>query len=135
MYAASFFLVAVAQSSGGDGERGYTCAYMTLFYAWIAVKSLLHPSTSMLVQLFPLVIAGLINPVFLVAVIRPSNALRVALVLMIPFCWIVFYMWPGKLYPREGHFLWIAGMLMVLFSIRNTGGEKVSVANRSRVAL
>ena len=33
---------------------------------------------------------------------------------MIPFCWIVLYKY--ALYPHEGHFLWIAGMVFALFS-------------------
>jgi len=33
---------------------------------------------------------------------------------MIPFCWIVFY--NERLYPREGHILWVAGMVLALFS-------------------
>jgi hypothetical protein len=34
--------------------------------------------------------------------------------MMIPFCWIVFHY--ENLSPRLGHFLWILGMLLVLFA-------------------
>jgi hypothetical protein len=33
---------------------------------------------------------------------------------MAPFCWVVFHY--ENLYPREGYFLWILGMLLALFS-------------------
>jgi hypothetical protein len=69
-----------------------------------------------------LFVSGLINLVFLAIVIlmlvKPSHRLvliaKVALLLMAPFCWVVFH-YEG-LYPREGYFLWIFGMLLVLFS-------------------
>ena len=31
---------------------------------------------------------------------------------MFPFCWIVFHF--DHLYPREGYFLWTAGMTLML---------------------
>jgi hypothetical protein len=40
--------------------------------------------------------------------------LRTITLVMIPFCWIVFY--DEHAYPREGHVLWIAGMVLALFS-------------------
>jgi hypothetical protein len=40
------------------------------------------------------------------------------MLLMIPCCWVVFH--DEKLYPREGHFVWIIGMLLVLFSSTRT---------------
>jgi hypothetical protein len=33
---------------------------------------------------------------------------------MIPCCWIVFHY--EDLFPREGHILWVAAMLLMLFS-------------------
>jgi hypothetical protein len=30
---------------------------------------------------------------------------------MIPFCWVIFY--ALEVYPREGHVLWVIGMLLV----------------------
>jgi hypothetical protein len=116
MYAASFFLIAVVSSvDSAETERGYTCAYITLWYGWSGAKSLPHASASMLVQYLSIVIAGLINPVFLLAAIKPSNILRVCLVSMIPFSWVAIYFFQPRLYPREGHFLWVIGMLLVLF--------------------
>jgi hypothetical protein len=40
--------------------------------------------------------------------------LRIITLLMIPFCWIVFY--DGRFFPREGHSLWVASMVLALFS-------------------
>jgi len=71
-----------------------------------------------------LVVSGLINPVFIVtAFLEPSGVyarrvpvLRIMVVIMIPFCWIFFATSRFDVYPRGGHFLWIIGMLIVLFS-------------------
>jgi hypothetical protein len=127
MYAVSFFLAAVVSSSDrSETERGYTCAYIAMWYIWSAPKWLPHLSVSSLLQLFPIVVAGLINPIFLLAAIRPSPVLRTTLVVMIPFCWIVFIIWTPTLYPREGHFLWLAGISLVLFSDWNSGRDKTS---------
>ncbi len=69
----------------------------------------------MKVEYLALVISGLINPLFLVILTLAAMGyqqavaiLRIILLLMIPFCWVVFYSHP--LYPREGHFLWVLGM-------------------------
>jgi hypothetical protein len=70
----------------------------------------------------PFLISGWINIVFLAALAmrwwegnrRPFRILRTMTLLMIPFCWIVFYY--EHAYPREGHVFWIAGMVLALFS-------------------
>jgi hypothetical protein len=134
MYAASFFLIAVVSSvDSAETERGYTCAYITLWYGWSAAKSLPHATVSKLVQYlvqyFSMVVAGLINPMFLLAAIRPNNILRVCIVSMIPFTWIVMYF--VRLYPREGHFLWVLGMLMVLFYDKDRSLYEKEVSHRS----
>ena len=124
LYAASFFLVAVVSGlDSAETERGYTCAGISLEFGWVFAKSLLHPSAPVLIRLFPIVVAGLINPVFLLFTIRPNKILRACLLSMIPFSWVVFYFWDGRLYPREGHFLWLAGMLLVLFSCRKSSRQ------------
>ncbi len=117
LYAVSFFLVAVSSGGffSGIDARGYVCAWVMLAYPFEAAKSLLHPSISGLVAYFSGTIAGLINPVFLVAAVRRSGMLRTVLLIMIPFCWIVFLREHD--HPREGHLLWIIGMLLVLFSV------------------
>jgi hypothetical protein len=76
----------------------------------------------MIFEYVALVISGWINPVFLIVVAlmlreryqRAVAILRITLLLMIPFCWVVFYDY--GIYPREGYFLWLFGMLLALFS-------------------
>jgi hypothetical protein len=67
-------------------------------------------------------ISGLINPFFLItaayAELKPSTRttaiLKVIVVLMFSACWMVFY--HDQLRPREGYFVWLLGMLLVLLS-------------------
>jgi len=71
-----------------------------------------------------MIVSGWINPVFLAFVCINvfggkawmANVLRAIIPLMIPFCWVVFHY--QHLIPREGHFLWIVGMLLVLYSAK-----------------
>jgi hypothetical protein len=117
VYAVSFVLVAVGGGGLFAGAPGFACAVE-------AISAPLHLSDIGILAFenISLHISGLINPVFLATVIlmlvKPSHRLvliaKVALLLMAPFCWVVFH-YEG-LYPREGYFLWIFGMLLVLFS-------------------
>lgn len=74
------------------------------------------------IKFYSLLISGWINPLLFITIVlmlrsrfpRPCATLKIVILLMIPFCWIVFY--HEKLYPREGHFLWVIGMLLMLFS-------------------
>jgi hypothetical protein len=126
IYVLSFFLVATGDSKGLTGRmRGYECAYF-------AVESPLtstpfSPDSADYVppfQFLSILIAGLINPVFLgyttFTFLKPkpriARVLKFALLPMIPFCWVVFH--SLEVYPREGHVLWVIGMLLVLFSSR-----------------
>jgi len=78
----------------------------------------------MIFEYVALVISGWINPVFLIVVAlmlrggyqRTEAILKVFVLLMIPFGWVVFYRY--SFYPREGHFLWILGMVLALFSFQ-----------------
>jgi hypothetical protein len=117
LYGLSFFLVAVKDSSFGITMRGYECALNTFFGPW-------EPDAHSYgrFSFLSLLISGWINPVFLITAIfvwfsrlQPViTVLRIVVVLMIPFCWVVFH-YEG-VYPREGHFVWVIGMLLVLFS-------------------
>jgi hypothetical protein len=87
-----------------------------------------------LVPYLSLLIAGWINPVFLVTAFfvlaeahqRLVALLKVAVVVMIPFTWLFFATFRA-VYPREGHFLWVFGMLLALFSDRVTRNEQALV--------
>ncbi len=129
LYAASFFLVAVGSSGvaatniGKVSAPGYSCVYVTLAVPMIGNK-FGHDGIfeNRLLEFFSALIAGWINPVFLIAVVFTSlgrsqrlvAALRNVVVLMLPFCWILFVY--DDIYPREGYFVWIFGILLTLFS-------------------
>ena len=101
---------------------GYECAYLALESAIRSVS--ISPASADYTPpflYFSILIAGLINPVFLVYTTlaylkrnpRTARVLKCALLVMIPFCWVVFHY--IEVYPREGHDLWVNGMLLVLF--------------------
>jgi hypothetical protein len=117
-YVLSFGLVAVS-GEGGVSVQGLACAYYSLVSPLVAVTS---SSRDHMYDDVAWLISGWINIVFLAALAmrwwegnrRPFKILRTITLLMIPFCWIVFY--DAHLYPREGHILWIASMVFALFS-------------------
>src|ERR1700686_5520920 len=114
LYAASFILSFV----GGRGvytpkpPSGADCAFDWFFFPWIYVH--FHSMT--------IAISGWINRFFFLAVLLQvigktlelTRILRNVIRLMFPFCWIVFL--HQHVHPRGGYFLWIGGMLLVLFS-------------------
>ena len=120
LYALSFFLVSVY----GVGTRGYGCAIAAFMGPFLAVGM---PSDSGeffdgnplgFVALF---VSGLVNVAFLLALFlkfkrdgRAFAVARIAVLAMIPSSWAVFVMLPA--FPREGHFFWVAGMFLALFS-------------------
>lgn len=119
IYVVSFFLWATGDRiPTASPLRGYFCAYFALLFPWGRDGwGFLHDRPF---EYFSLLISGWINPLFLGAVVvgfwipRSSAAfvLRVLTSLSIPFCWVVFA-YEG-FYPREGHILWIAGMVLTL---------------------
>ena len=115
LYVVSFFLVAVHQTHNGGGVLGFMCAHTLLLYPWLTVKTAFH-SDSSFVHYLSGTVSGLINPVFWLFLNKPMRAIRTALFFMMPVCWLIFYQ--ENLYPREGYFLWTAGMLLVLLGTR-----------------
>jgi hypothetical protein len=115
-YALSFGLVAVSRESAS--VPGYQCALVALWNTLVVADRFQGKS----VVFGALLISGWINVAFLVSIaLRWRNGNRLAFriirtttLLMIPFCWVVFY--DQSLFPREGHVLWIAGMVLALFS-------------------
>jgi hypothetical protein len=122
MYIASFFLTAVTTSSGS--APGYHCTYITLAFSWDQFKLMAHglPSPARPLEYVSFLISGWINLLFVAAAILafsrqhqlPARILKNVIVVMIPFCWIVFFY--ESAYPREGYFIWTAAMLIVLFA-------------------
>jgi hypothetical protein len=118
-YVVSFFLVGVVGTWIVGSIRGYNCAYNALLNPWTEARTLRQPTAANLADYLSIAISGLINPLFLVWVFKPSKPLRTALIVMMPFCWVAFHL--ESLYPREGYFLWTISMLLVLFSGRSAG--------------
>jgi hypothetical protein len=124
-YVCSFFLLAIGEFGELSGSlRGFFCAeYALLFPFGKDGRSLLHERP---IEYLSLLGSGLINPVFLITfflqIFRVRQpllivVLRTLTILMIPLCWVVFRY--EHFHPREGHFLWIAGMLLTLFAMSN----------------
>jgi hypothetical protein len=119
LYGASFFLWAVRDSgSFAFPERGYVCAELAFLYPWGEDGGkLLHEAP---IEFFALLFSGWTNPLFLVATAavlwKPFSSVARLLSLLtaicIPFCWIVFAY--DHLRPREGHIVWIAGMIVAV---------------------
>jgi hypothetical protein len=127
LYGGSFFLSAVATLAAYGGAydapmSGYNCALFALGLAWgpnlFGHQGLFEHRP---LDYLGVLLSGWINPTFLVAAFfvsfRPSariaRILAIVTLAMIPFCWVVFYY--HHFYPREGHLVWVAGMLLVLF--------------------
>jgi hypothetical protein len=119
LYAGSFLLVAV---DAPDPMFGWVCAYLALLIPLTTPLSAPVFGGNAFLYLAMLV-SGWINVIFLIALIlRASHwharmfvMLRASVLLMIPFCWPVFY-YEGLRFPREAHLVWIVGMLLALFS-------------------
>jgi hypothetical protein len=124
IYVASFFLLAVGDFEGLAGPvRGYSCAEVALLSPFSEDgRSILREKP---VEYFSLLGSGLINLVFLTTFFlqlfkvrsQAIVVLRNLTILMIPLCWVVFRY--ERFYPREGHILWIVGMLLTLFAMSN----------------
>jgi hypothetical protein len=119
LYGVSFFLVAV---DAPDPMLGWSCAYFALLLPLTTPLSAPVFSGSAFLYLAMLV-SGWINVMFPIALILHASRrhrrmvviLRAIILLMMPFCWPVFY-YEALRFPREAHFVWIIGMLLVLFS-------------------
>jgi hypothetical protein len=133
VYAVSFFLSFL----GGRGDytpkplSGADCAIVWFFFSWTYVH--LHGMGSFSGKMRRLktcrLPSGWINPVFFLGVLfqvigktpQLTRILRNVILLMLPFCWIVFLDW--HVHSREGYFLWTGGMLLVLFSSELESGD------------
>jgi len=112
-YAASFAMIA------GNGIFGFAFADWALTIPWAGIGGIFYDGTF---QRLAMLIAGWINPVFLTAVATKLRgrhngwfaALRIAVVVMIPSCWVVAR--HIGFFFREGFYAWVLGMLLVLFS-------------------
>ncbi|HET6841089.1 MAG TPA: hypothetical protein VFK06_05295 [Candidatus Angelobacter sp.] len=118
VFVGAFFLPALV----GGAAPGYFYAWITLVLPWG------HDGMNMLreqpMQYAAVLLAGLINPLFLVTLLlialkklpRTTLVLSILVVLMLPSCWVIFH--HENFHPGKGHFLWITGMLLVLIAGR-----------------
>jgi hypothetical protein len=115
LYMVSFFLTAATLYGPGakpmSSMSGTECAILSLIASWSNLDSL------------PLLISGLINPVFLISIIllarnpksKPGLVLKIALLFMLVAPLVYFYQ-GIDVRPYVGYFLWTTAMLMVLFN-------------------
>lgn len=124
VYALSFFLASV-RFPGGPGASpmyGFYAAFFALTFPRSHDPVGHYGIFPNYVEWTALLVSGWINPVFIVTAFldlsgqydRMIVVLRIVLLAMFPFCWIFFARM--RMYPREGYFVWVAGMLTVLFS-------------------
>ncbi|MGO9775366.1 MAG: hypothetical protein ACLQGT_05685 [Terracidiphilus sp.] len=117
VYLAAFFLPAAREVASPSGDapdvyRGYVCAWMTL------VNTFSHEIWHS--KYFLAVLSGWINPLLLLYLFLllfpklfwPRHILAGAIVAFIAGTWVLFALVP--LVPLIGHFLWIAGILLIL---------------------
>ena len=126
LYTASFFLPMSVGWGIFASERPSVagCAVDWFFFPWIYahLNSMGNFLTDAPIENVSIAVSGWINPVFGIAWLfqvvgkthQLTKMLRNVILLMLPFCWIVFL--SRHVYPREGYFLWTGGMLLVLFS-------------------
>jgi hypothetical protein len=116
VYLAAFFLPACREivPAGQDSNmlKGYTCAWITLINTFKA--EIWHS------EYFLAVFSGWINPLILLYLIFlafpklfwPRRILAGIILCFIAATWILFYR--IHLQPLVGHYLWIAGILLIL---------------------
>jgi hypothetical protein len=116
VFVAAFFLPAVREvATGGDAPevlQGSRCAWVTLVNSFS--QELWHS------QNFLAILSGWINPLMVLYIIFltfpkfrwPRRIVAGLIVLFVLGTWVFFYLYP--LVPLVGHFLWIAGILLIL---------------------
>jgi hypothetical protein len=121
-YVGSFFLTAAKDASAPQsaGFTGYWCALTTLTAPWGSdgLKEMRREP----VEFFSILLAGWINPVFLITLFvrwrwpngRLAWILGLIFVIMLPSCWIVFM--KAHLRPSVGYFVWTIAMLTAVFA-------------------
>ena len=127
IYTLSHFLIAVNDHGYGAHRPGYNCALLSLLGPPVLVQSLVigrssHPYTDHFLAGLSAVLMFFINPAFfLFVIIQFTVQIKWALVFfkslilcLIPICWVFFFY--SQWQPREGHLLWVIGMLLVLFA-------------------
>jgi hypothetical protein len=61
---------------------------------------------------------------------RLFSILRIAIFSIVPSTWVLFFQARQQVYPREGYFLWILGMLLAMFPAQfSPSGPDISQAS------
>jgi len=139
IYAASFCLKAVGEWNPIQGNGmgyGFALAIFMFISPLYWINKALFNGTGFLgddfgffIQLSVFLI-GWINPIFLIAAFlelseyRPRLffILRITIFAILPVTWILFFQARQGVYPREGYFLWILGMLLAMFPAQFSPG-------------
>jgi hypothetical protein len=132
VYIAAFFLPACREVAGFDGDaptvlQGSRCAWITL------VNTFSHDIWHS--RYFLAILSGWINPLIVVylifllfsAFVWPRRVVVCLILCFIASTWVFFHVYP--LVPLVGHYLWIAGILMILSGEAFPQGRAVSVAD------
>jgi hypothetical protein len=128
IYGISFFLAALGATSQSPGDQpfyGFYCAMFSFCYPWVEARAVLFhyvPPVFGLCAYISLLVSGWVNPLFLFVALldladfqqRLASILRKVILGMFPFAWF-FAFYELHAFPREGHFLWIVGMLLTLY--------------------
>jgi hypothetical protein len=127
IYGISFVLVALGWTSLSPDTKffGFHCASFSFFYPWVEARDVLFHHVPPLfgpLAYISLLVSGWINPLFIFVALldwadsqqRLASILRKVILAMIPFAWL-FSFYAIRTFPREGHFLWIIGMLFTLY--------------------
>ena len=117
LYITAFFLPACREAVGIGSDapavfRGYTCA-------WVTVVNTLSTEVWRSKEVLA-ILSGWINPLLLLYLVSllsdrmrwPRRIVASAILLFIGGTWVYFSL--AHLVPLVGHYLWIAGILMVL---------------------
>lgn len=136
-YSISFFLIAAKEtqpSLGGLPPIGCFLAVEAFVYPLMIAYGRLHGWNSMpdLGPYICVLLSGWVNPSFVLAVLfaqmdilpQLGRWLRFLTLSLIPFTALALYRFP--MLPREGYFLWVIGILLVLFSNRFVQDQSVN---------
>ena len=126
IYVISFFLFAAGTAPPASPLPGFLCAYFAIGLPLDELRTGFHSSIfeDTPLEATCLLISGLVNPVFLAAAFfklsgvtpRRAAVLKVLVLVMLPFSCAFFAINRLRFHPREGYYLWLAGVLTVLLS-------------------
>jgi hypothetical protein len=117
VFVIAFFLPA-CRAGSYDNFKGWECAQQTLG-AFLALFGKPNPEMPFYIALL-VALSGLINPIILLIFsfslwqrfVLPRRILAMAVLACMAATWTFFVLW--KLTPLIGHYLWIAGALVIL---------------------